>query len=180
MIIYLDMDGVLCDFHKALLDYHNKTDPYYNPDNLGKYGLSKLLNMKYMDLMGDLTSDFWANLKPTPWCFDLISLCESLSTQVYISTAPASNKHCLSGKYEWVEKYYPKLLNKMMIGKDKFLLAANHTILIDDKYDNIEKFNQYGGHGVLVPQPWNRLYEENTWEYLQKIIPTVYDYWAEL
>ncbi len=163
MICFLDMDGVLCDFHGAILKYHNKSDPYYNPDNLGKYGLHTLLGMRYMDMMSPLTTEFWENLSPTPWMQDLVSLSKKLY-DTYILTAPAANDACLAGKRVWIRKYLPYFNERFLIGTCKHACASKNNILVDDKTSNIDKFIQYGGHGVLVPQPWNCLYERNVWE----------------
>ncbi len=40
----------------------------------------------------------------------------------------------------------------------KSLLAGPDTLLIDDKDENITEFRAGGGHGILVPRPWNKLH----------------------
>lgn len=166
--IFIDMDGVLCDFVGDVCKFHNVSNPYFNPDSIGEYSLNKLLGKKYMDIFGPLDAQFWANLPKLPWCDDLME--KTKRKDVFILTAPSGNKKCYEGKAIWIEKHYPHLLSRMLIGRPKYACAKYGALLIDDKESNIDDFNKAGGLGLLVPQPWNRLYYENTWQYVEKCL----------
>lgn len=167
--VYVDMDGVLCDFVGDVCKFHNVSNPYFNTDNIGEYSLNKILGKKYMDIFGPLDAQFWANLPKLPWCDDLMKKV-SRKYEVHILTAPSGNKKCYEGKALWIEKHYPHLLDKLLIGRPKYCCAKSHSLLIDDKESNIDAFNEAGGLGLLVPQPWNRLYYEHTWQYIEKCL----------
>ncbi len=172
MICFLDMDGVLCDLHDSLLKHHNISDPYYNPDNLGKYGLTRVMNMHYLEIFKGLHRSFWANLKPTPWMKELVQFCEE-NFECFILTAPSNNNECLAGKREWIGKHMPKFASRFLIGAPKYACAGPNKVLVDDKESNIDRFIEYGGHGVLVPQPWNKLYMAQTYPLVQQCLKDI-------
>ena len=112
MIIYLDMDDVLCDFQssyrKALLDNPSITFPQ------SQYG-------------------FFANLNPIEGAIDAAKALEkSNKYQPYILTAPSlKNPLCYTEKRVWVEKWLGfSYVKKLIICPEKSLLKGDY--LIDD------------------------------------------------
>jgi len=75
MSILLDMDGVLVDLVGGLVrrfklgqgvrSYIRKR---FGTKQQCPYSLTELFDCSDDDLLEALTVDFWANLKPTPWC----------------------------------------------------------------------------------------------------------------
>jgi len=162
MKILLDMDGVLCNWVKPVCELLDV--PYQETlDNwkVGTHNLAGNLEMdraKVWEVIDSAGEDFWANLELFPWTEDMWEHCESLA-DTYILTCPSLHPQSLSGKLRWMQKHRNRFFRKYLVGPPKFLCAAEDTLLIDDKDENIEKFIERGGNGILFPQPWNRNHE---------------------
>jgi 5'-nucleotidase len=106
--VYIDMDGVLCDYVKAynqyMIDY-----PHI------KYPQSYL--------------GFFSTLEPIT---DAIAAVKDLDKyyDVWFATAPSiKNLHCYSEKAEWIHKYFgERLQSKMIIINNKGLLDGEYLI----------------------------------------------------
>lgn len=111
-IIYIDMDGVLCDFVKAKLEALAR-----NPDN-------KFPQCEY---------GFFTNLEPIEGAIKAVKwLMASRDFEVYILTAPSlPNPMCYTEKRVWIEKHFGMdLVRNMIISPHKHLNKGD--ILIDD------------------------------------------------
>lgn len=112
MIVYVDMDDVLCDYSTA---YNSALK-----DNPGiKYPQSQI--------------DFYRKLKPIDGAIDgFIYLQNLLTCDVYILTAPSiRNPLCYLEKRLWVEDYFGLgTVEKLIISPNKALLKG--SFLIDD------------------------------------------------
>ncbi len=111
MIVYVDMDGVLANFDKALK----------SPREPGK-GLPPEM----------LEKDFFRNLEVMPGAIKAIDELESLpGVEVFIATKiTTKNLYSATEKFEWIEEHFPSLLKKIFITCDKALLKGD--FLIDD------------------------------------------------
>lgn len=110
-IIYVDMDGVLCDYYRAFLDdlRNNPSQPY--PQS--KWG-------------------FFIDLKPIKGAIEAISILNQ-NYDVWILTRPSlKNINSYSEKAYWIEKYLGyDMLEKTILTPNKSLLIGNY--LIDDQ-----------------------------------------------
>ena len=167
--IYLDMDGVLADFHTAALIAHKK--PEWNRDNWPELGedLQSVLGMKGQDKSVWLPK-FWEpiNAHPTfweeypifPWAQELIELCREYVTTPHglvICSSPASS--CKGEdkrqKLRWLAKHGINL--EVKFTEKKHELSKLDTLLIDDWEKQVDPFRRLGhGRSILFPQPWNR------------------------
>lgn len=156
----IDLDGVLANFHKAIMKLHNKQDdPFDIPENRGKPDAPIYWGMTKNQFYRDAGYDFWYNLEPTEEFEEIIKLVMSKTDpeNIAIATSPCSTKGCADGKIDWMKKHLPRSisLNNWLIGKPKHFCASSHSILVDDFDTNVNKFRQHGGHAILVPRPWN-------------------------
>ena len=113
MIIYIDMDDVMCDFseaHKKALDH--------NPGVKYPQGIE----------------GFFLKLSPIHGAIDSVELLRQ-NFDVYILTAPSTrNPHCYSEKRIWIEDHFGyEFTKKLIISPNKGLLRGD--ILIDDHID---------------------------------------------
>jgi len=111
-IIYIDMDGVLCDFEGA-----KQVAILENPKL--KYPHSKI--------------GFYRNLAPLPGALEAMKALHASSTHMpYILTAPSIyNPACYTEKRLWVEDHLGfDMVSRLIISPDKSLLKGD--ILIDD------------------------------------------------
>lgn len=153
MITFIDMDGVLVDLVPAWLKIKGFEMPSQWPG--GEYYLHKIFPISREDIWKGCDEEWWANLPKTGIANELLSFVECHSDEVYLVTNPVVEEGA-TGKILWIERNYPQHINRFMMGPCRYLLARNDRILIDDQDNNIDLFNQHGGRGILLPQPWNR------------------------
>jgi len=113
LTIYIDMDGVLADFHSAAENLKNNF-----PDELGS-------NVKPDEVL-----DF-STFTPMPGAIDAVAALLAMGHDVFIATTPPWNHPAAWGqKRDWVEKHLPQLKRKMFLTHRKDLLIGD--VLIDD------------------------------------------------
>jgi 5'(3')-deoxyribonucleotidase len=149
------MDGVIVDFLRGALSFHNRSDLYSNYPS-GIWNIESYLDIK--DFWKFDTYDFWCNLEKTPDADYIVAICLSHFDEVYTVTTPTRNSH--SGKIQWVINHYPALAEQIIFIRDKELLANSETFLVDDKNANYDKFRLNGGNAYLYPRPWNRKFHD--------------------
>lgn len=152
-ICYIDMDGVLVDFVEGVCKAKNVENPY-TTTTFRDYGIEKVLGK---DMWEGLEQDFWANLSKSAIADDVINACVNFFglDHCYIATSPTLNIGCASGKKAWIKQHYPEFYEKVIIIKDKYLLAKPTAVLIDDSDGKIADFRASGGYGYLIGRPWN-------------------------
>lgn len=161
--VFVDMDGVLVDFVGGVLKSHSlplSTIKRFE----GAYDIAAVLNMKPRDFWRHLDEDrrFWAELEPTPECFEIMARLESYFDRkdIYLLSSPAISPDCFSGKAEWVAAHLPTYMNRLFLMNKKHFCAAPGRLLIDDSDTNVAKFKSAGGAAVLLPRPWNSRHAE--------------------
>lgn len=157
MRIFLDMDEVLVKFnepaHKRL---DIAMDPWPWPDGMFE------LPCYTEEFWQGLDYDWWFHREPTDYADAIIKLCQTLVDDKYIwvvtNLQPLTTGIDLIAKKAWMNLYYPWLTDRLIFGVwDKSFAAHNSAVLIDDYWDNVQAFRKEGGHGILVPQPYNFL-----------------------
>ena len=113
-IVYVDMDGVLCDYAKAYNDSRRS-----NPDLI--YPQSK--------------PGFFLELEPLPGAVATVNELRKIF-DVFILTAPSVlNPHCYTEKRLWIEDTFDlAFARKLIISPNKELLIGD--FLIDDRTDS--------------------------------------------
>jgi len=157
----LDMDGVLVDFVGGALDLLG-LDPkiYDKPESLGNWDIVALSGMEPANFWEKMGYDFWLNL---PWTKDgqeilNFALAQFGFENICLLTSPCTTEGCMEGKLAWIKKHIPEFGRRYLIGPSKEFCVNPDHYLFDDRDENIEKFVEHGGKGVLVPRPWNKLY----------------------
>jgi len=155
-MIFLDMDGVLCDFVSAAFSAHGSTfDPKDYPR--GGFALDEVLGCttaefwRRIDFAGEY---FWENLEPYPWADVLFRELQQVD-EVIIATSPSRSPASYSGKKRWL-RYMGMHGVQSMFGSRKYLMSKPGRILVDDGEHNTTQWEREGGQAILVPQPWNR------------------------
>ena len=112
LIIYIDMDDVLCDYTSKITEYRQKSPDIQYPQSL---------------------SGFFRSLAPIKGALAAVEqLRENKNIEVYILTAPSTkNPLSYSEKRLWVEdKFGYEITHNLIICSNKGLLKGD--ILIDD------------------------------------------------
>lgn len=172
--IYVDMDGVLCDFVSAAFEVHGK-DPVemmkiYPP---GEYGALYTLCAqdeesfwaainkhkgdwyRFFDVGG---SHMWEHMvKAYPWADLLWNLCEERA-DTWVLSAPARDAGSSYGKVKWLQAWKGEKFRRYVLAPKKYHLGRPGALLIDDDPENVRKWNERGGSGILFPRLWNDRY----------------------
>jgi hypothetical protein len=152
--IFVDMDGVLCDFISAAFEVHGKK---YDAETYPKleWSIASVLGItedEFWRVIDDCKHRFWPSLNRYPWASELLFEARSVASVSLLST-PSKSGFSHSGKRVWVDEHAPDV--ELILCKSKHFLAAPGRVLIDDNDGNIKKWRDNGGLGILFPQPWN-------------------------
>ena len=169
------MDGVLCDFEKAVVDAINRELSSENPKHpklaakvvadlgrdhittkdIAKYSPGKSKPAaKYMYSLVHDDEEFWANLPWQPGGKQLWSYIRQFDPDILTSPMDKAGKtESLSGKLTWVEKNLGLNADKVNFAHDKYKFALSPegkpNVLIDDFETKVKPFTEAGGIGIL-------------------------------
>lgn len=156
--VLLDLDGVLVDFVKGVCKLHGKENPYIDDANHGHFDMDKIWGMTPKEFWGPCGYSFWANLEFHSEAEELLGILADTPgwNSVCILTSPCDTDGCVDGKRDWVKKNLPDFRKRLLIGSAKeFQTNGTNRLLIDDRNENIEKFERNGGWAWTFPRPWN-------------------------
>jgi 5'(3')-deoxyribonucleotidase len=153
VVIFLDMDGVLCDFVKSACALHGQPVESVDCwDFNNKWGIT---GDELWAPIHEAGAEWWADLEPYPWCHELISVVADADPNFVICTTPSASPGSCAGKLEWLHRHLGPKFRRYIMACDKSPLAANGRLLIDDGDHNCLAFQERGGDFICVPQPWN-------------------------
>lgn len=154
--VFLDMDGVLCDFVGASLCHWRRFHKTLIRDvrwgNIeATYGVSEAAFWLNCD------ATFWRYL---PWTREGKALLDGIEAlvgrdNVALLSSPCNTPGCCDGKRDWVRREMPAYASRLLLTSAKHFAASPGALLIDDHDANVAAFVAAGGSAVLVPRPWN-------------------------
>lgn len=149
--IYLDMDGVLCNFERRYFELYKELP--------GSMRDRKDFNVHWHDFIA--TKQF-ETLDWYPGGKELVSFCFKSNVPIELLTSSGGNKYhdeVARQKRVWLDNNgFVKLKANVVPGrKHKAEYATPNTILIDDTQDIIQSFNAAGGIGILHKEIGNTL-----------------------
>ena len=84
---------------------------------------------------------------------------------VCIATSPTKCPESLAGKLDWIHRVMPSWMHRQYaVTPRKHLFARPDSLLIDDTEANLDRFQEEGGQGILVPRPWNKRWGQDPFE----------------
>lgn len=137
MIVYFDMDGVLCDFDKQADKMEIWKPENHKPD---------------WKKTQDIGEKFWSEMEPIQEGMNLLSEVEKAGYEIGIFSA--IHLDCgKKGKRDWLSKHLPQIPKKNIIivrsGSMKHKFARKNSMLIDDKVSNVENYISVGEKGLV-------------------------------
>lgn len=159
--VYIDMDGVIADFHSGIFEL-------FDIDEWGKSRVFSPVHGYIPNILGidentfwgeirDKGENFWASLDLLPWARQLMNALGDEFEFLYIITSisPCPDYDiAVKGKHKWLENNFA-LPFDLYVREDKGEVADPHSLLIDDSYKHTWSFNKAGGHSILFPRPYN-------------------------
>ena len=140
--VFLDMDGVLADFFGAFAKLAN-VEHWKQMDSQRLQGvLDKIVG-----------SDYFAKLPKTNACDSIVEMAIDFAGSYSILSSPLRGDIANSTKHKraWVIDNLSPQPAKTIIVRDKSqyaLLNGVQNILIDDRENNIHKWQEAGGYGI--------------------------------
>lgn len=137
--IFVDMDGVLTNFDKAVQDLGEKAA-------LGLVEGAKDEDRDYMyEAIDKAGVEFWSTMEWTP---DGKKLWDFLKPyKPALLSSPGQLLYAEAGKTQWVAENIPG--TTLLLEPDKYRYAERDAILIDDMMDNVSAWEEQGGTGIL-------------------------------
>ena len=136
--LYLDMDGVLCNFDKA-----------YKALRTGAEDNPKRFRAAVIDFR------IFEDLEMMPDTKELLNHVSKLNVKIEILTStsthdPFQGSEAKAQKQHWLNKHnIPYKANFVRSKPEKAEYATPKSILIDDSIDCVKPFEFAGGHGIL-------------------------------
>lgn len=144
MTVYLDMDGVIANFFQALADRNG----------VSHWKSIKDIEKALVDIWG---TDFFYQIDEFPESDDIVKLVKSVSGGDWgICSSPLRGDMMNSAYWKrvWLDdRNWVPDIEKLIFTGNKHKYAVNRltgkaNILIDDKPDNIRRWNDAGGIGI--------------------------------
>lgn len=140
--LYIDMDGVLCNFDERFEHFTGMLPSVYEE----RFGTKRFWHL----IDGEIGIRFWSHMEWTPRGRELWEFVKPYDP--ILLTSPSKNKVSVEGKLEWIDRNIPGTPVIFKQAKEKHLVAGPGSILVDDREDTIERVNEAGGIGILHPK----------------------------
>jgi hypothetical protein len=201
--IYLDMDGVICDFYLECIRAHlraGKSIPWLEHHGtplqlphlqlLEKWPPGLSLQKVVVGDQEDWHAKFWEPLlhEPSTWMWmsmypytaKLIKMLYRYCEEVVLcSHASSESPQEYAGKKQWCNNHGLYHLELLVVKRKERLAYKPRSLLIDDFTNNVDKFHRVGepvgSHGLLFPRPWNKLHAlwRNPVDYVHDYLSTM-------
>lgn len=142
--IYVDLDGVLVDFDKAMAAIGFPLDVVLR---------DKKAKSKFWQTVGWMAKNgkpFWGNMDPMPDAHVLWNYLQKYHIKPEILSATGHVGNATEEKHAWVKQHLGVVPTHLVRkSSDKAQFAAPNHILIDDRAKSIEPWTAAGGIGIL-------------------------------
>lgn len=162
-IIYCDLDDVIVDYTSASLALHGwtrqKFEALRRPGVWNGYEVMKISADAYWEPIHKAGPGFWESLPELPHAAELITILQRFGNWG-IATSPSRSVASWVGKANYLHARFTRaVVGNSHICFDKAQLAVPGSLLIDDRQENVERFIEAGGQGIVFPTRGNELYQ---------------------
>lgn len=157
--IFLDMDGVLCDFWSAAVRAFGHDPTKVSAENRANGSMEEWLcggdREEFWRVLDRCGHEFWLDLRKYEWTLQLCNAARHIAP-TYVCSMPPKHPQGAMGKLEWIQSKLPAYFDKRYIFcQHKSVLAGPNRVLIDDWVKNVSLWKKHGGIGLLFKQPWS-------------------------
>lgn len=178
--IFVDLDDVCNRFTMHALHFRgcdcSISDAGF-PVEVG-YDIVAACNLLHPSKNDWTPAEFWTHLGQEVWydlpmrscCPRLLDDCAIVvgRENVFICTKSLPQSFHYAGKMNWIYRHLPNwIFDQIQIGGHKETNARPGALLIDDSEENVNRFRETrGGQAILVPRPWNKLHEQDPYNWV--------------
>ena len=146
--IYYDMDNTIVEMSKHLVNIYS--------GRVRTYGAVKDITID--DIMSKLhTKGTFARFKPIYRVQQTLRKLVKKGYSINVISQPMINKYCVPEKNYTLQKYFPMIsLKNVSYTFQKYLMAKENRILIDDHIDHLIKWSENGGIAVCFERGYNK------------------------
>lgn len=146
--VFYDMDNTIVEMSKHLVgSYSGKVKTY---GATKKVSLSEIMDKLHQ-------KGLFAQFKPIRGSQSAINKLVKKGYEVGIISQPMVNDYCVPEKNQTIQKYFSNInTSKVTYTFQKYLLAKNNRILIDDHIEHLEKWQKEGGIAVCFERGYNK------------------------
>lgn len=142
--LYLDMDGVLCDFGQHFINCFG----YWYPNISSNFEILMTLPKEECARHMNNYPEWYYTIPWMPQGRELFDYCKKNFSDIKVLTTPFDSvKSCRRDKSRWVRDNLGDY--EIIFSHKKQEYANDKAILIDDRIINIEAFNDNGGIGIV-------------------------------
>jgi uncharacterized HAD superfamily protein len=191
MVIGLDFDDVLLDFHKAFYDYHN---PLYGTnlcrEQMTTYHIEDILGIPRSELEERIVnfyhSDHHDNADPVPGAYEAVRKLCTNNHCVIITSRP---DHIKERTLSWLERHFGGLFKHVyftnqFVGRDGVKKTKSEActelgveVFVDDNHAYAVDVANGGKKALLFDAPWNRLADPHpnitrvhSWDHILEVL----------
>jgi len=164
--LYLDLDGVLADFHGAAARLFGQPDIVDRwPEGVWPmWDVLGITEWAFWEPIAQIGQRFWSDsIQPCEWADDLLAWITQSGIPWSIATEPTGVHGELDGKLAWIKRHLGHNVGWAMTN-DKSRLAGPGRVLVDDSDAQCAAWmnacwGKGGAEAILFPRPWNALAE---------------------
>lgn len=191
--IYFDLDGVLADLIKKVVELYNQEfspQPPLQVEDVRSWGFKEIPLDRRHFVFGLFSKEgFFSSLDPIAGALKGFNFFyQNFTEETRIMTsAPHHNPQSFGDKLIWIKdriSLFP--LKRVIANTDKYTNAHPRAILVDDYAENLVKFAERGGISICFDAPYNqdlepsqRIIRVKGWEALVRAF-CVYDVTGQL
>jgi len=149
--LFYDMDNTLFEMSKPLVGSYS--------GKIGSYGkVNGLTNEQIIERLHQ--EGFFEQLTPIQNSPTILKRLDKAGYTIRILSQPMINEYCIKEKNNSLKKYLPFFdLRKATYTFDKYLLANNNRVLIDDHVHHLETWQENNGIAVCFSRGYNKSWQ---------------------
>lgn len=136
-ILYIDMDGVVADFDKAL-EYYDSEINKMNHENDSNQ--ATIRNNK-VDVICEANEEFFQQIPPINSAIETVSQLFEKFDVYFLSTPMWNAPHSFTGKRIWIEKHFGEMASKRLILTHRKDLNIGEYLIDDRICNGVENFS---------------------------------------
>jgi hypothetical protein len=163
--LYVDMDGVLCDFDgQCRRQFEGSEEEDLQPKETISEWKTRIGSNQFWKRIRE-TEGFWSTMEPNePEIVQVWTRMSSMYPHIAILSSPDErDPACIPGKEAWVREHLgPSVLR--IYESEKYKYACPKSVLVDDFTKQTEPWEKMGGKAVLFTA-----FDDPFWERLEAL-----------